>query len=140
LEGASKNCIRAQAIERELIRRDPKTLEFQSDLAMICQKLGDILRSEDHIPEALDSYRECVSLTDKLVKDDPSNSEWATEFASACYSAATTSSKVGEKPNDEQRKLLETARDILVKLKTQNKLPPIGQDHLDEIEAALGAS
>ena len=140
LEGASTNYRNAQTIERELVRKDPKTLELQSDLATICQKLGDILRGAEHVPEALDSYRECVSLTETLVKQDPSNSEWAAELAFACYSAATTGSKAGEKPNDEQRKLLERGRDILVELQTHGKLSPVDQHHLEQIQAALGSS
>jgi hypothetical protein len=58
-------------------------------------------------------------------------------LAFACYSAATAGSKVGEKPNDEQRKLLERGRDILAKLQTQNKLSPADQHRLEEIQARL---
>jgi hypothetical protein len=79
-------------------------------------------------------------VTEKLVKQDPTNSEWAGELAFACYSAATTGSKVGGKPNDDQRKLLERRRDILVELQTQSKLSPVDRHHLEQIQAALGSS
>jgi len=103
-----------------------------------CQKVGDVLRLQGHIPEALNSYRECVGLGENLVGKDPTNGEWASGLALACYSAATTLSQIAQEPNAEARTLLERGRDILVKLQTQSSLSPVDGHHLQEIQAALG--
>jgi hypothetical protein len=137
MEGVLTDYRTAQALERELVLRDPRTLQLQSDLALTCQKVGDILRVQGHISEALSSYRECVGLGENLVTKDPTNSQWTSELALACYSAATTSFESPEKPNEEARTLLQRARDLLVKLQAQNSLSPTDQRHLQEIQATL---
>ena len=104
---------------------------------MTCQKVGDLLRAQGNLSDALSSYRECLGLGENLVSKDPTNGEWASDLAFACYSAAITLSKTDPEPNPEARALLERGRDVLVKLQTQGTLPPIDQRHLQEIQAAL---
>jgi serine/threonine protein kinase/tetratricopeptide (TPR) repeat protein len=138
LEGALTNYRTAQGLERELVQRDSRALELQSDLAVTCQNVGDVLRIQGQISDAFNSYRECVALSENLVSKDPTNGEWASELALACYSAATTLPKVAQEPNAEARTLLKRGRDILMKLQTQSALSPVDEQHLREIQAALG--
>ena len=101
--------------------------------------MGDLFRTKGTISDALSSYRECIGLGENLVSKDPTNGEWASDLALACYSAAITLPKNGLEPNPETRALLGRGRDILVKLQTQTTLSPIDQRHLQEIQAAIGS-
>jgi serine/threonine protein kinase/tetratricopeptide (TPR) repeat protein len=136
MKEALTNYLTAQQIQRELVRRDPR-MELNSDLTVTCQKVGDTLRATGNISDALTSFRECIALGENLINKDPSNGEWASELAFACYSAAITMSETGHEPNLESRMLLERGRDILLKLQTQSALSPIDQRHLQEIQTAL---
>ena len=65
---------------------------------------------------------------ENLVSKDPTNGEWASELALACYSAVVTLSKTGLEPKAEAIILLKRGRDILMELQKRTSLSPVDGD------------
>jgi hypothetical protein len=74
----------------------------------------------------------------KSYEQSPSNGEWASELALACYSLAITQSNRANDPTQDSRKLLTRGRDLLIKVQSQSPLSPADKHRLQEIQGALG--
>ncbi len=65
-----------QATRERLVKTDPNNRGWQSDLAAIYQRIGDALKSQGNLPEALKMLQAAVAIAESLAKADPRNAGW----------------------------------------------------------------
>jgi tetratricopeptide (TPR) repeat protein len=63
-------------IAETLAKRDPGNSEWQRDLSVSHDRIGDVLRAQGDLPAALTAYRASLAIRETLAKRDPGNSEW----------------------------------------------------------------
>jgi tetratricopeptide (TPR) repeat protein len=64
------------SIERafqRMLRTDPGNAGWQRDLAVLHDRVGDVLMAQGNLPEALKSFRDALAIKDRLVRADPGN-------------------------------------------------------------------
>ncbi len=54
-----------------LTKADPNNAEWQRDLAVSYDKVGDVLVAQGSLPEALKSFQAGLAIADRLAKADP---------------------------------------------------------------------
>ena len=64
---------KALAIREGLVKSDPKNADWQSNLSVSYQKVGDVEVEQGQYAQALDSYRAEFALVDGLARADPGN-------------------------------------------------------------------
>ena len=62
-------------------RSDPKNAVWRADLSASHIKIGDALRHQGKLQEALTSYQEALALAKGLAQSDPTNNEWQRDVA-----------------------------------------------------------
>jgi hypothetical protein len=63
-------------IAETLAKRDPRNTEWQRDLSVNHERIGDVLRAQGDLPAALTAYRARHVIIETLVKRDPGNTAW----------------------------------------------------------------
>ena len=48
---------------------------------MSYSKVGDVLKAQGNLPEALKSYRDALAIADRLTRADPGNAEWQRDLS-----------------------------------------------------------
>jgi tetratricopeptide (TPR) repeat protein len=64
-----------------LARSDPGNADWQHDMALAYDKVGDVLLAQDNLAEALKSYRDELTIVDQLVRADPGNPGWQRDLS-----------------------------------------------------------
>ena len=64
------------AIRERLVKQDKDNANWQRDLAVGYQKVGDLLWTEGKQAEARRFYESALGITERLVKLDPKNAKW----------------------------------------------------------------
>ncbi|HNF63933.1 MAG TPA: tetratricopeptide repeat protein, partial [Rhodocyclaceae bacterium] len=64
------------AIRETLARRDPANTQWQRDLSVSHERIGDVLRAQGDGPAALDAYRAGLAIAETLARRDPANTQW----------------------------------------------------------------
>ena len=75
LNGATKSCKEAVAAGEKLARHDPGNAQWQRDLSVIYERLGDVQRAQGDLAGALASYRQSLTIAEKLARQDPGNAQ-----------------------------------------------------------------
>src|SRR6516164_1211820 len=60
---------------------DPANTDWQHDLAVSHEKVGDAQQAQGNQGEALTSYRESLAVADRLAKGEPANTAWQRDLA-----------------------------------------------------------
>ena len=55
---------------------DPGNAEWQRDLSVSHDRIGDVQRTQGDLPAALTSYRASLAIRERLAKADPGNAGW----------------------------------------------------------------
>ena len=66
----------SHTIRERLAKADPGNAEWQRDLSVSEQRVGDVQRAQGDLPAALTSYRASHAIRERLAKADPGNAEW----------------------------------------------------------------
>ncbi|WP_224364440.1 tetratricopeptide repeat protein [Hyalangium versicolor] len=75
--GASLTAFRAAlAIAERLVQQDPSHSEWQRDLLLSHDKVGNVLRSRGDTEGALRCFQAALSIAERLNQQDPGNSQW----------------------------------------------------------------
>jgi tetratricopeptide (TPR) repeat protein len=69
------------AIAERLSSSDSGNAEWQRDLSVSYNKIGDVLVSQGDLPEALKSYRASLAIRERLSSSDSGNAEWQRDLA-----------------------------------------------------------
>ncbi|MGB7989338.1 MAG: hypothetical protein WCF44_08070, partial [Candidatus Methylophosphatis roskildensis] len=64
------------AIRESLAARDPANTEWQRDLSVSHDRIGDVLVAQGDGPGALAAYRKGLAIAEALAVRDPANAEW----------------------------------------------------------------
>jgi tetratricopeptide (TPR) repeat protein len=66
----------ALAIRERLTTTDPSNTQWQRDLSVSYNKVGDVLVAQGKLDEALKAYRDSLAIMERLAAADPSNTQW----------------------------------------------------------------
>ena len=80
-EGALTAYRAGLAIAEILARRDPGNTEWQRDLSVSHNKIGDVLVAAGEREGALNSYRAGLAIAETLARRDPGNTEWQRDLS-----------------------------------------------------------
>jgi tetratricopeptide (TPR) repeat protein len=69
------------AISERLAAADPSNTEWQRDLSISYEKVGDVLVAEGKLDEALRTYRDELAIVERLAAGDRSNTLWQNDLA-----------------------------------------------------------
>jgi tetratricopeptide (TPR) repeat protein len=71
---------RSLAIDRALAAADPENSQPRANLSASYRKIGDVLREQGHLTEALEYYKESLSIAeDRLSNSGPGNANWTVD-------------------------------------------------------------
>src|SRR5439155_279814 len=60
---------------------DPSNTGWQRDLSVSFDRLGDVLRAQGKLTEALTAYEDTLAIRQSLTAHDPSNTEWQNDLS-----------------------------------------------------------
>jgi tetratricopeptide (TPR) repeat protein len=69
------------AIRQALAAKDPSNTQWQSELSVSDDNIGDVLVTQDKLDEALASYKRGLAIRQALAAKDPSNTQWQRDLA-----------------------------------------------------------
>ena len=72
---------RSLAIREKLAAADPGNTEWQRDLSVSHNKIGDVLLAAGRREEALAAYRRSLAIRETLAAADPGNTEWQRDLS-----------------------------------------------------------
>ena len=72
---------RGQALVQALIQRDPNNAEWQRDLSVSYNKIGDISAARGDRDGALKAYKDGLDIAKQLAARDPNNAEWQRDLS-----------------------------------------------------------
>ncbi len=100
----------------------PANIQWQRDLSVSHNKIGDVLRDQGDGPAALVAYRKDLGIAEALAVRDPDNALWQTDVAASCARLGALAHGQSVKV---RREYLVRGRDILSDLKEKGRLHPI---------------
>jgi tetratricopeptide (TPR) repeat protein len=59
----------------------PDNASWQRDLSVACNKVGDVLKAQGNLADALQAYRDSLAIIERLAKIDPSNAGWQRDLS-----------------------------------------------------------
>ena len=78
----------------KLAARDPANTNWQRDLSVSYNKIGDVQSAQGDLPSALSSYKKGLEIREKLAARDPANTQWKTDLVISLWeSLASLSSR-----------------------------------------------
>ena len=60
---------------------DPSNADWQRDLSVNHDRIGDVLLGQGNLGDALDSFRQSMAVRQRLVVSDPSNAGWQRDLS-----------------------------------------------------------
>ena len=69
------------AIRERLAARDPANTEWQRDLSVSHNKIGDVKVAQGDLPGALAAYAAGMAIPRRLAARDPANTEWQRDLS-----------------------------------------------------------
>ncbi len=69
------------AIAERLVRTDAGNSDWQRDLSVSYDRIGDVLVSQGNLPEALKSYQAGLVIRERLARTDTGNSDWQRDLS-----------------------------------------------------------
>jgi hypothetical protein len=122
------------AIREVLAARDPANTDWQRDLSVSHNKIGDVLVAQGDGAGALAAYRTGLAIAEVLAARDPANAQWQTDVAVSCAKLGTLDHGQSVKA---RRDHLLRGREILATLKSAGRLTA-NQDWTEWFEKQLG--
>ena len=115
------------AIHQALATRDPANTQWQRDLSVSQDKIGNVLAAKGDGPAALDAFRKGMAIAEALAARDPANAQWAVDLAVSYAKLGTREHALAPA---ERRRYLEQGAYLLHALKAAGRLMP-NQDFTD---------
>jgi tetratricopeptide (TPR) repeat protein len=69
------------AVRERLAAADPRNAEWQRDLSVSQNRVGNVLSAQGRLDDALSAYHACLAIAERLVASDPSNAEWQRDLS-----------------------------------------------------------
>jgi len=118
------------AIAETLARRDPANTDWQRDLSISHNKIGDVVRSQGDRDGALAAYRAALAIAETLARRDPANTEGQRDLIVSYV-------KVAEAEPTAARAQLSRALDIARTLQSEGRLAPTDAWMIDDLTQRL---
>ena len=122
----------ALGIRETLARRDPANTEWQRDLSISHDKIGDMLTAQGDGDGALAAYRTSLGIAEILARRDPANTQWQRDLIISYMN-------ISESEPTQARSNLSRALDIARSLKTAGRLAPADSWITEDLERRLAA-
>jgi hypothetical protein len=107
------------AIREVLAARDTANAQWQRDLSISHNKIGDVLVAQGDGPGALAAYRKSLAIREALAARDTANAQWQTDVVVSCSKLGTL--EHGQSVEVRHGHLLR-GREILLRLKSAGRL------------------
>jgi len=65
-----------RAMQRQIACHVPFVRPGERDLAVGCNRVGNMLMAQDNLPDGFKSYRDNLAIRGRLAKADPGNAGW----------------------------------------------------------------
>ncbi len=114
LAGALKSYRDSLAIGDRLAKSDPGNADWQRDLSVSYNKVGDVQVAQGDLAGALKSYRDSLAIADRLAKSDPGNAGWQRDLSVSYAKLASAFRRAGD--NATALDLLRQGRAIMVRM------------------------
>ena len=75
-------------IRERLAATDPKNADWQRDLSVSQERIGDVQKVQGDLPGALASYRASMEIRERLAASDPKNAYWQRDLAASLWRLA----------------------------------------------------
>ncbi len=124
------------AFRARLASQDPTHVQWQRDLSVCHNKIGDMLRLLGDQAGALVSYRDDLAIAERLAAQEPSDIRRQTDLVVSYWNLAQIYAATHQDAT-ESVALLSLGLTILRRLQSEGGLPPSQQHWLDEFEQAL---
>jgi tetratricopeptide (TPR) repeat protein len=98
LAGALASFRQSLTIDEKLARQDPSNAQWQRDLSVSYNKLGDVQSAQGDLPGALASFRQSLTIAEKLARQDPSNAQWQRDLSVSYNKLGDMQSAQGDLP------------------------------------------
>ena len=114
------------AIAQKLAASDPSNSQWQRDLSISHERIGDTQRAQGDLAGALKSYQAGMAIRQRMAASDPSNSEWQTDVAVSAWKIGTL--KGSPQSDAERRAVLAQGLKVLDSLAQRQLLAPTQAD------------
>ena len=118
-----------------LAARDPANTEWQRDLSVSHNKIGDVLVAQGDRAGALAAYRKSLHIREALAARDPANTEWQRDVAVSCWKLHALGHAAGSV--EVRRTLLQRGLTILIRQRSLNQLPASDSGWIQLFEEAI---
>jgi tetratricopeptide (TPR) repeat protein len=81
LAGALKSYRDSLGIAEKLAKQDPGNADWQRNLSISYDRVGDVQSAQGDLTAALKSYRDSLGIREKLAKQDPGNAGWQRDLS-----------------------------------------------------------
>ena len=123
----------ALANAEDLAKRDPANRQWQRDLSVSQDRIGNVRLSQGDGPGALAAFQADLAIAEGLAKRDAANTQWQVDVAVSCSKLGTIE---GLLSRAERCRYLQRGRDILLALKRTGRLHA-NQDFIGWFEKQL---
>jgi len=136
LPEAVTNLQRSEEIFNELIKREPKNILYQRDLAKLYVRMGDTSEKRQDPEDALLKYQNSAVIFEKIANADELNTLALRDLAQSLKSVGKMQLKLVQIAS--AKVTLQRARSILEQLKERNALGGFDNRLIEEVEKMLG--
>src|SRR5262245_6203076 len=119
---------------QRLAAQDPGNAEWQRDLSVSRDKVGDVLVAQGNGAGALAAYRASLGIRERLAAQDPGNAAWQRDLVVSCFQLARASDEADAFPY--WRRCHATLRAMV---RSRMDLDPLLEQLLQQLDAALGS-
>ncbi|HSZ76872.1 MAG TPA: hypothetical protein VK775_05705, partial [Chthoniobacterales bacterium] len=112
----------ALEIAQKLAARDPANTEWQHDLSISYDRIGNVQNAKDDLTSALSSYKQDLEIVQKLAARDPANAQWKTDLVISLWKLASILEHQGTPQKREAGVNYQRALEILRPLAVENRL------------------
>jgi hypothetical protein len=106
-------------IAEGLAKRDPANTQWQRDLSVSHDRIGDVLVAQGDGPGALAAYQAALVIREGLAKRDPANTLWQVDMAVSCAKLGNLDSLLSIQ---ERQEYLSRGLNLLTALKLSGRL------------------
>jgi tetratricopeptide (TPR) repeat protein len=102
------------AVINDLAKSEPGNAQWQRDLSVSLNRLGDVQAAQGDLAGALKSYQQSLAIAERLAKSDPGNAGWQRDLAVSFGGIGGV--YAAQKDTAKAREALESGRAIMAKL------------------------
>jgi hypothetical protein len=120
-----------------LIKREPKNVIYQRDLAKLYVRIGDTSEKRHDLADALLKYQNSALIFEKIASSDDLNTLAQRDLAQSLRSVGKM--QIGLAEVSSAKITLQRAKDILDQLKEKNALGGFDKQLIDDVEKTLNS-